>query len=59
MSTSKPNKDLIGKGLRSLLQNIDQDLKNTSGNLKNEIVEQVTTSSRIPLADIQVNPKIP
>lgn len=59
MSTSKPNKDLIGKGLRSLLQNIDQDLKNTSGNLKNEIVEQVTTSSRIPLADIQVNPKNP
>lgn len=59
MSTSKPNKDLIGKGLRSLLQNIDQDLKNTSGNLKNEIVEQVTTSSRIPLADIQINPKNP
>jgi ParB family chromosome partitioning protein len=59
MSTPKPNKDLIGKGLRSLLQNIDQDLKNTSGNLKNEIVEQVTTSSRIPLADIQINPKNP
>ncbi|MFN3300246.1 MAG: ParB/RepB/Spo0J family partition protein [Sediminibacterium sp.] len=59
MSTSKPNKDLIGKGLRSLLQNIDQDLKNTSGSLKNEIVEQVTTSSRIPLADIQINPKNP
>jgi ParB family chromosome partitioning protein len=59
MSTSKPNKDLIGKGLRSLLQNIDQDLKNTSGSLKNEIVDQVTTSSRIPLADIQINPKNP
>lgn len=59
MSTPKQNKDLIGKGLRSLLQNIDQDLKNTSGSLKNEIVEQVTTSSRIPLADIQINPKNP
>lgn len=59
MSTPKQNKDLIGKGLRSLLQNIDQDLKNTSGSLKNEVVEQVTTSSRIPLADIQINPKNP
>jgi len=45
--------------LRSLLQNIDTDLKNTSGSLKNEVVEQVTTSSRIALADIQINPKNP
>lgn len=59
MSNPKPNKDLIGKGLRSLLQNIDTDLKNTSGSLKNEVVEQVTTSSRIALADIQINPKNP
>lgn len=34
MTTPKQNKDLIGKGLRSLLQNIDTDLKNTAGNLK-------------------------
>ncbi|BDQ11676.1 ParB/RepB/Spo0J family partition protein [Sediminibacterium sp. TEGAF015] len=59
MSNPKPSKDLIGKGLRSLLQNIDTDLKNTSGSLKSEVVEQVTTSSRIPLADIQINPKNP
>ncbi|TXT34344.1 MAG: chromosome partitioning protein ParB family [Chitinophagaceae bacterium] len=59
MSTPKQNKDLIGKGLRSLLQNIDSDLKNTTGNLKNEVVEQATTSSRINLTDIQVNPKQP
>jgi ParB family chromosome partitioning protein len=59
MSSSKPNKDLIGKGLRSLLQNIDQDLKNTSGNLKNEVLEQATASARIPLADIVINPKNP
>jgi len=59
MSTPKQNKDLIGKGLRSLLQNIDSDLKNTTGNLKNEVVEQATTSSRINLNDIQVNPKQP
>lgn len=59
MSTPKQNKDLIGKGLRSLLQNIDTDLKNTTGSLKSEVVEQVTTSSRINLTDIQVNPKQP
>lgn len=59
MTTPKHNKDLIGKGLRSLLQNIDTDLKNTTGSLKSEVVEQATTSSRISLADIQVNPKQP
>lgn len=59
MTTPKQNKDLIGKGLRSLLQNIDTDLKNTAGHLKNEVVDQAVTSSRIPLADIQVNPKQP
>lgn len=59
MTTPKQNKDLIGKGLRSLLQNIDTDLKNTTGSLKSEVVEQATTSSRISLTDIQVNPKQP
>lgn len=59
MSTPKQNKDLIGKGLRSLLQNIDADLKTTAGALKPQIVEQVTHTSRIALADIQVNPKQP
>lgn len=59
MTTPKQNKELIGKGLRSLLQNIDTDLKNTAGHLKNEVVDQAVTSSRIPLADIQVNPKQP
>jgi len=28
MSKSTPNKELIGKGLRSLLQSIDSDYKN-------------------------------
>jgi len=27
-TTPKQNKDLLGKGIRSLLQNIDTDLKN-------------------------------
>jgi len=60
MSTPKQNnKEAIGKGLRSLLRNIDEDLKTTSGELKANVVEQVTTASRIPIEDIQVNPKQP
>jgi ParB family chromosome partitioning protein len=59
MTTPKQNKDLIGKGLRSLLQNIDQDLKTTAGSLKTDVVEQVTHTNRIALSDIQINPKQP
>ncbi len=55
-----PNKkDALGKGIRSLLQNIDADLKNTAGNLKPEVVEQASVSMRIPLDQIEVNPKQP
>ncbi|MEN9685652.1 MAG: hypothetical protein RLZZ28_1438 [Bacteroidota bacterium] len=59
MSTPKQNKELIGKGLRSLLQNIDADLKTTAGSLQTKVVEQVTHTNRIPIADIQINPKQP
>lgn len=59
MSAPKQNKELIGKGLRSLLQNIDQDLKTTTGSLKSNVVEQATSMVRVPLADISVNPKQP
>lgn len=59
MASPKLNKDAIGKGLRSLLQNIDTDLQTTEGKLKSEVVENVTVSSRIPLSDISVNPKQP
>ncbi|MES2006262.1 MAG: ParB/RepB/Spo0J family partition protein [Bacteroidota bacterium] len=59
MTTPKQNKDLIGKGLRSLLQNIDADLKTTAGSLKTDVVEQVTHTTRISLSDIQINPKQP
>ena len=59
MTTPKQNKDLIGKGLRSLLQNIDADLKTTAGSLKTDVVDQVTHTSRILLTDIQINPKQP
>jgi len=57
---SIPNKkDALGKGIRSLLQNIDSDLKNTAGSLKPEIVEQSTATLRIGLDHIEVNPKQP
>lgn len=59
MTNPKQNKDLIGKGLRSLLQNIDADLKTTAGTLRNEVVEQAILSARIPLSDIVINPKQP
>jgi ParB family chromosome partitioning protein len=59
MSAPKQNKDLLGKGIRSLLQNIDQDLKTTQGNLKSDVVEQATASTRISIGDIQINPKQP
>lgn len=55
-----PNKkDALGKGIRSLLQNIDADLKTTSGQLKSNVVESVTGMLRIPVEQIQVNPKQP
>jgi ParB family transcriptional regulator, chromosome partitioning protein len=55
-----PNKkDALGKGIRSLLQNIDTDLKNTSGALKTDVVEKTTSSSRIALDQIEINPKQP
>lgn len=55
-----PNKkDALGKGIRSLLQNIDADLKNTAGSLKPDVVEQNTASFRIALDQIEVNPKQP
>ncbi|MFN3794368.1 MAG: ParB/RepB/Spo0J family partition protein [Chitinophagaceae bacterium] len=59
MSNPKQNKDLLGKGIRSLLQNIDADLKTTSGNLQPAAVSQATSTTRIPLDQIQVNPKQP
>ena len=54
-----PNKrDALGKGIRSLLENIDADLKQTSGSLKNDAVEKVI-NVRIPVDQIEVNPRQP
>ena len=59
MTTPKQNKELLGKGIRSLLQNIDADLKTTSGSLKTNVVENATGINRIPVDDIEPNPKQP
>ncbi|NBT07866.1 MAG: ParB/RepB/Spo0J family partition protein [Chitinophagia bacterium] len=59
MSKSTPNKDLIGKGLRSLLQNIDADYKNPAGRVQPAAIEKAVASNRLLLADIIVNPKNP
>ncbi len=59
MSTPKPNKEALGKGIRSLLENIDATLKTTSGDLKSNVSEAATGVARIPITQIETNPKQP
>ncbi len=59
MSTPKPNKDALGKGIRSLLQSIDPGMKTPVGELKTGVAEQVTAIRRIPVQEIEPNPKQP
>src|SRR5580704_19437150 len=56
---NKKDKEALGKGIRSLLQNIDSDLKTTSGTLKSSVVESITSILRIAINDIETNPKQP
>ncbi|HEX7902991.1 MAG TPA: ParB/RepB/Spo0J family partition protein [Chitinophagaceae bacterium] len=53
------NKELLGKGIRSLLQSIDSDLKTGTGNLKPTVVENATGTNRISVDEVEVNPKQP
>jgi ParB family chromosome partitioning protein len=55
----KKDKEALGKGIRSLLKSIDADLKTTSGELKTSVVEAVTNMLRIPLDQIETNPRQP
>jgi ParB family transcriptional regulator, chromosome partitioning protein len=59
MSAPKQNKDALGKGIRSLLQSIDSDLKNTAGQIKPQVVEAATSVLRLPVENIETNPKQP
>lgn len=58
---STPNKkEALGKGIRSLLQNIDNDLSNTSSSLMKEAKEKTSqANTRIPLHMIEANPEQP
>jgi ParB family transcriptional regulator, chromosome partitioning protein len=57
---TQPNKkDALGKGIRSLLKSIDEDLKTTAGQLKPTVQEAVTGVMRISVDDVEVNPKQP
>lgn len=58
MSLPKKN-DALGKGIRSLLQNIDTELKTTAGSLKTDVAEKNVVSQRVPLENIEVNPNQP
>ncbi|HWK06140.1 MAG TPA: ParB/RepB/Spo0J family partition protein [Puia sp.] len=51
--------EAMGKGIRSLLQSIDADLKTTAGDLKPTVVEAVTNMLRIGLDQIETNPRQP
>jgi ParB family chromosome partitioning protein len=59
MTTPKQNKEALGKGIRSLLQSIDSDLKTNTGSLKSSVVEAVTTIQRIAVETVEPNPKQP
>ena len=59
MLNPKQNKEALGKGIRSLLQSIDADLKTSSGHLKTAVVENATNINRIPVDEIESNPKQP
>jgi len=61
MKTTTPNrKEALGKGIRSLLQNIDSDLSVTEKNLIKDSGEKANVANaRIPLNLIEANPDQP
>ena len=60
MSTpNKKDKEALGKGIRSRLQNIDTDLKTPPGALRPAVAENATGILRVPMDLIETNPKQP
>lgn len=59
MTNPKQKKDALGKGIRSLLQSIDTDLKNTATQINAQAVEAATGVIRLPVESIEANPKQP
>jgi ParB family chromosome partitioning protein len=56
---NKKDKEALGKGIRSLLQNIDTDLKTAAGGLRPAVADTATGILRIPMELIETNPKQP
>ncbi len=59
MTTPKHNKEALGQGIRSLLKGIDSDLKTGTGALKPAVIDNVTGITRIPVDQVESNPKQP
>ncbi len=57
--TSPNKKEALGKGIRSLLQNIDADLSATAGHLNRDREKILPSTARIPLSQIEANPDQP
>ena len=57
--TQQNKKNDLGKGIRSLLQNIDTDLKNTAGSLNSDVIEKAAHGQRVPLEKIEPNQNQP
>ncbi len=56
---NKKDKEALGKGIRSLLQNMDTDFKAGNGMLNPGAAENLTGVLRISLDQIETNPKQP
>lgn len=60
MSNNPSNKkEALNRGIRSLLGNIDAEMKNPAGTLNSEVAAKATSVSRVPLSDIIPNTKQP
>ncbi|MFS8082658.1 MAG: ParB/RepB/Spo0J family partition protein [Ginsengibacter sp.] len=58
-NTTSKAKEALGKGIRSLLQNIESDLTHTEKNLLDTKEKITTPASRVPLHLIEPNPDQP
>lgn len=59
MTNPKQNKEALGKGIRSLLQSIDPDLKAGQGQANPALLQEATGVLRVPVDQIESNPKQP
>lgn len=58
-TAKSPGREALGKGIRSLLQNIDSDLKNNNLPVNEKKITSFTGVERLPLHEIEINPKQP